>query len=216
MKKITKLFVFLTALVTFLFTITPTLNAKASSSTTSPIELEEVSGNELQLSTSEIEKFNEYIILNADQTYSVKETANLTKLEYIKLNSILTIANQEIKKLVEDPSIDQNFEIEIMNPLDETPSFATSKTYKEGVTKVTFHWWGVKIKISKTVANKGLYAGVTLAGIWLPSRVLASAGVILGLTSTGLYKGGIWIDQYWVPVWGPLKTLFGFNAVGYQ
>ena len=85
-------------------------------------------------------------------------------------------------------------------------------TYKEGISDVTFHWWGMTIYLSKTLANKALAAGITLGGIWIPSKVIASVGAMLGLSDKEFYKGGIWIDQFWIANWSG-KRIIRFRRI---
>lgn len=229
MKKITKTIILTTALTTAISTITPTLNPEASTATTTLNK--EITQNNFTLSQSEIIKFNEYIDLNNNNSYTLKDEAlkELTESEYKKINSILSEVNQAIIEMNNDPTIVQDFEIEVLppqnhlnNPINtvnnnqlSTRATKASK-YKEGVSKVTVHWWGLKFYLSRSLANKALVAGTTLGGIWLPSRTIASVGAMLGVTGAKVFPGGIWIEHHWVAPAGFIKSLFGFNAAGYQ
>ncbi|MGG2109100.1 hypothetical protein ABFY60_01275 [Lysinibacillus pakistanensis] len=125
-----------------------------------------------------------------------------------------------MKELYVDQYITNNFDIEFSSPqnqvnqVNQIQSYAAKASYVEGVSKIDVHWWGLKIYMSKTLVNKALFAGVTLGGIWIPSKVIASIGVAFGLTD--VYPGGIWFDQYWIAAIGPVKTVFGFDAYGWQ
>lgn len=214
-----KSFIITTALMITMATVTPSFASTKDDGKKMGEESIQLAGENSSVSQVQTDKYDDYVKLNEDNHYviNIDGIKELNEEEKQELASILSNANKNIDFVISNSIDEEALEIEIISPTNEEESIMLmAASYKEGVSKVTFHWWGMKIYLSKTLANKGLYAGVTLAGIWMPSKVLASAGVALGLTSTGLYKGGIWIEQYWVASVGPVKTLFGFNSVGYQ
>lgn len=214
-----KSFVLASALVMTLSTITPTLAAtkevKSNSKEISQLNHQE---NQLNLSEFEIEKYGKYVELDNNNYFIINSEGQkeLSKEEYKKLMDVLSNTNANMDYVIANSATEEALDIEIASPTDNQESIMLLASYKEGVSKVTFHWWGVKIYLSKTHANKALKAGITLGGIWIGSKVLSSVGVMLGLTNKGFFKGGIWIKQYWVAGVGPIKTLFGFNTAGYQ
>lgn len=213
-------FIITTALMLSMATLTPTLastNDIVENNETSLINLEEENSAVTEV---QIEKYENYIQLNEDNRFVINSLGDseLNESEKLELSSILSNSNKNIDLVIENSSKEEALEIQVVSPEKnvEPEIMLMAASYKTGINKVSFHWWGMKVLLSKTTANKALNYGTTLAGIWLPSRVLSSVGATLSLTSTGLFKGGIWIDQYYVASVGPVKTLFGFNSAGYQ
>ena len=128
MRKLTKNILVTTALITTLSTITPILNTEVSASSTT-LSNQELSQDVLSLSEYEITKFNPYIELNEDNSYSIKKEAikELTSSEYEKINSILSNTNQIIKEMNADLFVTQNFEIKVLSPSRSTKSIIGSK-----------------------------------------------------------------------------------------
>lgn len=226
MKKFTKASIVGTALVTILYTVTPTFSAEASGETSKELLKQDISQNELtlnklalnELTLSEYEKikFSNYIDLD-NELYSINDKAivELTPVEYNKIKLVVSNTNQLIQEFNNNLTSAEAEEIEILSP-QESQSVMAKAAYIEGVTKVTFHWWGIKILISKTDVNKAIWVGITVGGIWIPSRILTSIAAGLGIFGAQPIPGGIYIDQYWVAAVGPIKELFGFDAYGYQ
>lgn len=229
MKKITKASMLGTALVTILSTVTPTLSAEASENTSQSLKQDilqkdfSLSGQQdVILSKHEMIKFSEYVDLdNNFYVLNDKAAVELTSVEYDKLELIISHANRMIQEF-NDLAGAEEFEIEILSPQESLSQltgnqFMMAKAgYIEGVTKVEFHLWGVKILLSKTDANKAATFGIGVAGIWMSSKIITTIALGLGVSGTQLIPGGIWIDQFWVAGWGPIKELFGFDAYGYQ
>lgn len=171
---------------------------------------------ELQMSTNDLEqtplldsldkeKLSAWVDYdNNNLTFSIKDGASqaLTNSEYKTLNECIKITNYNIANA--DLS---SGEISIVSPTDKvseknTEFYAKSyrsaraKSYKNGVNKITFHWWGATVYISKSTITK-IGNGCTIGGIWIPqvllARVVATAGV--GLMSC---PGGICFDYNFV------------------
>ncbi|WP_342558102.1 hypothetical protein [Metasolibacillus sp. FSL K6-0083] len=226
MKKLTKGSILGTALVTILSTVTPTLNAEASSNSLELLKQDVLQKDsnlfghqDLTLSKNEMIKFSEYVALDNNFYFlNGRASVELTSVEYDKLELIISHANNVIQEF----SSTTEFELEILSPqeslnqLTGNQSLIAQAVYIEGVTKVDFHWWGVKIYLSRTDANKAAMFGLGVAGIWIPSKVLTTVALGLGIAGSQPIPGGIWIEQYWVASWGPIKELFGFDAYGYQ
>lgn len=67
---------------------------------------------------------------------------------------------------------------------DEIQAFA----FKEGVTKVEAHWYGLRVWVSRTTLGV-VGGGVGIAGIWIPepivSKVVATIGIAVGTFAPG-------------------------------
>ena len=67
---------------------------------------------------------------------------------------------------------------------DEIQAFA----FKEGVTKVEAHWYGLRVWASRTTLGV-VGGGVGIAGIWIPepivSKVVATIGIAVGTFAPG-------------------------------
>lgn len=80
-------------------------------------------------------------------TYSVDESAKreLDKQEYKALVAHVDSNNKLVRETWENANAQEKNEIDIVDPKeDDNLNSATRAKYKEGVTKVTFHWWGDK------------------------------------------------------------------------
>ncbi|MHD0398409.1 hypothetical protein ACY2DA_11255 [Staphylococcus simulans] len=131
--------------------------------------------------------------------YSVDESAQreLDKQEYKALVTHVDSINKLVRETWENANAQEKNEIDIVDPKEnDISNYAAKAKYKEGVTKVTFHWWGAKIYIKKShLRNVG--KGLTVGGIWIPhkilSKVAATGGVILASA-----PGGIIINRTYV------------------
>lgn len=144
--------------------------------------------------------YEKYINYDANSmNYSVSKNAknDLETEEYNALVNHIDSMNNMIKETWNNANENEQKEIDVINPNEQSDSdFVTEANYKEGVTKVTFHWWGAKIYIKKShLRNAG--NGLTVGGIWLPHKVLskvtATGGVILSSA-----PGGIIINRTYV------------------
>ena len=84
------------------------------------------------------------------------------------------------------------------SPLERVkyPSLADAEAlgFKEGVTKVVFHWWGVTVYLSRSTV-RWLGLGITIAGIWIPEAVVTKVLATLGVVAQSC-PGGIRFDYY--------------------
>lgn len=149
---------------------------------------------------SHSEQYEKYINYDDNSlVYSVDESAQreLDKQEYKALVAHVDSINKLVRETWENANAQEKNEIDIVDPKeDDNLNYATRAKYKEGVTKVTFHWWGTKIYIKKShLRNAG--KGLTVGGIWLPHKVLskvaATGGVVLASA-----PGGIIINRTYV------------------
>jgi len=65
--------------------------------------------------------------------------------------------------------------------------------YHEGVNKVSVHWNYARIWIKKSTLKMAVTAGVSIAGIWVPSKVVKTALAALGIGAQTI-RGGIVFD----------------------
>ncbi|MDN6184836.1 MAG: hypothetical protein L0J09_09710 [Lactococcus lactis] len=144
---------------------------------------------------------------------------NTSGEEINKLNESVKIANQQLivgAQKIEKSDIDVkvvqkgNSIILAENPTTLKNSATSMATKHVGVTKVEFHWYGVRLFLSKNDVNKILKYGptsVSIATIWMPTtwvvKLAASAAVACGWMSS--VNGGIWID------WGLIPTKWGWQ-----
>jgi len=62
--------------------------------------------------------------------------------------------------------------------------------YHEGVNKVSVHWNYARIWIKKSTLKMAVTAGTSIAGIWVPSKVVKTALAALGIGAQTI-RGGI-------------------------
>ncbi|MCI1966591.1 MAG: hypothetical protein LKJ17_10745 [Oscillospiraceae bacterium] len=176
------------------------------------------------LSQTQKDKFNDWVTYDEEANqFSVKTGASdaLGQADYELLNQCLTVTNSNIamadfssgeafvvlpedhgtnvsegkrpnKGIADFPS-KKSF---VISSEDEEKSALGASRFREGVTKINFHWWGATIYLSKTTINL-IGAGVSVGGIWVPepvvSKILATLGVVVALC-----PGGIVFDYNYV------------------
>lgn len=186
MKKMIVYFLSFVMLITSLSAFSLEHNAKANT-----LENNKEYSEEYFEDNSEV--YDKYINFdNSTLTYSVNRSAQkaLEYKEYKALVNHVDSVNNTVKETWNNANTSEKKEIDIVDPKGETESdFTTEAKYKEGVTKVTFHWWGAKIYIKKSHL-RNLGKGLTVGGIWIPhkvvSKVAATGGVILASAQGGI------------------------------
>ncbi|RHD74853.1 hypothetical protein DW781_05575 [Olsenella sp. AM30-3LB] len=76
----------------------------------------------------------------------------------------------------------------------ETPHVLRSTTYHEGVDKVEYGWFGVRIYISRSTLKTAVKTGATIGGIYVSSVMAKTALAMLGIASDYI-PGGIVIES---------------------
>ncbi|WP_323706020.1 hypothetical protein P3U41_15015 (plasmid) [Mammaliicoccus sciuri] len=149
---------------------------------------------------SNSERYEKYISYDdSSLTYSVNENAEkeLEQGEYKALVAHVDSVNKLLKDTWRNANAQEKKEIDVIDPNgNDDFNYATRAKYKEGVTKVTFHWWGTKIYIKKShlrAAGKGL----TVGGIWIPHKVLSKVAATGGVALASA-PGGIIINRTYV------------------
>lgn len=126
------------------------------------------------LSDELVEKINPYVELNSDGTFEItsedKLLEFLTPEELNLVNSLINSANETNLNVLNDKSgpgtvtVNDNQltltirDYEIRNELDGIQLFSN------GVTKVDFYWWGMKVYLSKTAINAASASSIGAAG----------------------------------------------------
>lgn len=131
-------------------------------------------------------RLNEWVDYNENtKQFFIKSNANkvISEKDYSLLENSISITNQNIAKA--DFSTNQ---IVVISPKNESPKIST-RAFKEGVTKIEFHWWGATIYLSKSTINV-IGGGVAIGGIWIPeplvSKILSTLGVGIALCPGGI------------------------------
>ncbi|HLQ83109.1 MAG TPA: hypothetical protein VK121_04620 [Pseudogracilibacillus sp.] len=158
-----------------------------------------------------IKKLNDYVSLNGNLKYTVdkKEAKeNLSEEEYDILIDTVDNTNKEIKEIDESEKNVNNSdditveEIEYVDPKKE--DFNSNKNrlaYKEGVTKLETHWWGLRVYLSKTSVEM-ISGGVAIGGIWVPEPTVSKVLSTLGIVAGTFVPGGVVFDLNPIPPHG--------------
>lgn len=137
-----------------------------------------------------INKFNKAVVLVNNQftiDYS-KLPSSTNQLEITKLQSIISENNTLLKDNTAKFSTTLDNSVLLTDNVNNS-SFRYLSRFKNGSNYVHVYWWGLRIGLSRnTVNNAG--KGVTLAGFWIPHRVIAAAVSSLGFVMD-ICPGGI-------------------------
>ena len=220
MKKTKKMFTSLIAATILTSLIAPASFAQTSSD---PIPQPEQTESEYENYFLENpEQYDKYILLDSFQNrYYLKENAEyeLDPQILAALQQQIAETNNVLKEVVIDDSsaiivnpqpigFGTGIKDRVLTPTPSGPIFDDlDKTYKEGVTKIKFHWWGTSVYVSKSKINN-IGSGMTIAGIWLPSTLLKKVVATLGV-AIGRVPGGVIFDR-------PYISPSLFNWVRYQ
>ncbi|PKR82493.1 hypothetical protein [Heyndrickxia camelliae] len=137
----------------------------------------------------ELSKLSSYVVLNEESLrYEIKEEAkqSLTDDEFNFLYSSVNTTNEQLN---------ENTEVSLENlviPSNEQVLDHNNLEYKNGVTKLEWHWWGLRVYLSKNTIN---YAsgGVAIGGIWIPEPIISKVLSTLGVLGT-FVPGGVRFD----------------------
>ncbi|SEI49027.1 hypothetical protein SAMN02910453_0524 [Lachnospiraceae bacterium A10] len=135
-----------------------------------------------------IEKLSAYIEFENGHFVKKNDNNQLSEEEEDYISNSLLESNSLIDSNIEDAIIVLPQQ-EMCNYL--CTSLAKSR-YKEGVTKVVVHWWGLSVYLSKSTI-KAIGAGTTVAGIWMPEPVISKVLATLGV-GVAFCPGGIAFD----------------------
>ncbi|HAK9954104.1 TPA: hypothetical protein H3N68_003016 [Listeria monocytogenes] len=172
----------------------------------------------LALPTTALASTSEQMVQDHQQEETFSESAlteldNLTAGKYITFDSSLkqykvnsTIGSEmtpekieavnkqvaETNNLLALAKKDSSTNIIAVTPKGEETVVKRGLLKGAGVNRVTYHWNYARIRLSKnTVRTMG--AGLSIAGIWLPLKVVSKVCASLGV-GTGFVKHGIWFD----------------------
>ncbi len=98
------------------------------------------------------------------------------------------------------------------------PLSVTSRSYKEGVNKVEWYWWGARIYLSKTTV-RWIGAGVTVGGIWVPEPVVSKILATIGAITAATVQGGIVFDANAALIsmgFVVMNPMWGISNIHYQ
>ncbi|MCL1950022.1 MAG: hypothetical protein FWF59_09860 [Turicibacter sp.] len=155
-----------------------------------------------EITFSEQERFDPFVTIEFDGSFKIspKGMSELSFQEIRRLSFILTEMNDAIKSQIEYVNSlfgTASYSITSEGVSFTQPSFDTMPispvARTNGVNKVTFHWFGIRVSLSATTI-RWMTGGISIAGIWLPKttviKMLQSLGVISSITVTR----GIWFE----------------------
>jgi len=162
------------------------------------------------LSDSEKEKLDSWVKYDNDSlTFSIKVDAEkaLTSSEYKALEECIEASNYNIScadfstgEVSVESSLDSsndNSKISLMS------AKKAKKKFINGVNKVEFHWWGVRVYVSRDrirhIAN-----GAMIGGIWIPELVASKVTATLGVLYSNC-PGGVRFDFNYIK--GGIKSI---------
>ncbi|MCI1223321.1 MAG: hypothetical protein LKG06_06340 [Bifidobacterium subtile] len=145
------------------------------------------------------EKAGQYIILEG-KYYSLNiraASSELTNKEIKQVEESISTVNRQLTMVyVQQQRDPRNVFVgndEGVITTSSQPLSMTSRSYKEGVNKVEWYWWGARIYLSKTTV-RWIGAGVTVGGIWVPEPVVSKILATIGAITAATVQGGIVFD----------------------
>lgn len=150
--------------------------------------------NNEPLSLDQISKFDQFIFYNENtRLYEIDNIAKskLDSIEYQKLENSINNANECLSTidfntgdLVEVVDANNSYFYKnnelIKDSTYYNQSFASARSFKEGVNKVVTYWWGLDVYIKKSTL-RAAGDGATIAGIWIPYRIIGAVASTCGV-----------------------------------
>ena len=155
----------------------PYVSLTDSEFTIHPSIKDHLSENEVQQVENSVSEANKQI-----RTAKEKQSRTVTKNE----------SAQEEPEFIESTTEEAVIFTQSSPKLENSDGDDITPHFQEGETSISYFWWGVRIRLSKTTLQY-LGGGVAIGGVWVPeplvSKILATLGII-----TSLSPGGIWAD----------------------
>ena len=148
------------------------------------------------------EKADRFISTQEDQ-FVIDGAAKsaLTPNELQKVEASVKEANTAIASAssTNDPSVEKKvndksiaFSQSTGPRIENTDGDAVDPFFQPGRNGIEYYWWGVKVFISQGTL-KGIGAGVSIAGVWIPEPLVSKIVSTLGI-AVAVAPGGIWAD----------------------
>lgn len=176
-----------------------------------------------------ISKADPYIALDNEGVFVISDyeslSQKLTVAEFQLVKKQITNINAQVLQSKSD--LDQSVVVDYraksvsFYSLTSSPRRAKSK-YKEGVTKITWKWYGARIYLSKTIVNHILKAGVNAGSAYITGKIpgtgiaiaTAVAGYIISEFGTHRAARAIYVDVGLTTATNPL--IIGIRKLGFQ
>ncbi|ALC80192.1 MULTISPECIES: hypothetical protein [Bacillus] len=149
--------------------------ANADSSRNEPIVDSQNASNATPFSDELVEKIDRYVKLNSNGKFKIASEKKLLEFltpdELAVVKSQIKSANENIADIVKrdksNPgtvSVNNNQMTLSIKDSEITGKSGGFQIASEGVTKVDFYWWGMRVYLSKTVINTASAASIGAAG----------------------------------------------------
>lgn len=157
------------------------------------------------LTEDEINKLNQWVFYDEESNeFNIVEGAEdiLSLYEYTLLTEQLDVTNFNLSQI-------SGSESSIVFP-EEVEDTHTVRGYKKGVNDIKFYWWGARVYLSKSTVNS-IGAGLSIGGIWIPQKIVASVVATLGVVLGACPGGGVFDYRYLGLIVGPTVTNIRFQ-----
>lgn len=179
----------------------------------------EVDINNYDISNELIQKADPYVKLTDNGFYlegNAKKILNETELKIVENH--ITLANENINSLG-DNFIKENNYASVLYTNDNNPILSRAN-FKEGITKVEFHWWGLQVYASKSYIN-ACGGAMSIGTVYIPepvvTKIVATLGGVMGMCPGGI-KFKYSFAKAGISVFVPGSPLFlsGITDIGFQ